>query len=142
MTWLITGAAGYIGARVLEAFTMAGTPAVALDSLVSGDRDFVPVAAPFIHASTLHCGKVTQSQEDHRVSGVVHLAGYKYAGKSVKERLVAYEYNVTGVALLLKAMDRAGLRRIVFVGRRLRNAGRVNLHRGHPHSSRIAIRRN
>jgi len=66
------------------------------------------------------------------VSGVVHLAGYKYAGKSVKERLVAYEYNVTGAALLLKAMDRAGLRRIVFVGRRLRNAGRVNLHRGHP----------
>jgi len=59
MTWLITGAAGYIGARVLEAFTMAGIPAVALDWLVSGHRDFVPVAVPFIPASTLHCDKVT-----------------------------------------------------------------------------------
>jgi hypothetical protein len=27
VTWLITGAAGYIGAGVLEAFTMAGIPA-------------------------------------------------------------------------------------------------------------------
>ena len=57
MTWLITGAAGYIGARVLEAFTMAGIPAAALDSLVSGHRDFVPASVPFIHASILHCDR-------------------------------------------------------------------------------------
>ncbi|SDP43304.1 UDP-glucose 4-epimerase [Arthrobacter sp. ok909] len=114
MTWLITGAAGYIGAHVLEAFTRAGIRAVALDSLVSGHRHFVPASVPFIHASILDCDKVTRALQEHRVSGVVHLAGYKYAGKSVTEPLVAYEHNVTGTALLLKAMDQAGVRRIVF----------------------------
>ena len=39
------------GAHVLETFTRAGLPTVALDSLVSGHRDFVPASIPFIHAS-------------------------------------------------------------------------------------------
>jgi UDP-glucose 4-epimerase len=39
---------------------MAGIPAVAFDTLVSGHRDFVPASVRYIHASILHCDKVTQ----------------------------------------------------------------------------------
>lgn len=114
MTWLITGAAGYIGSHVLETFTAAGIATVAVDSLVSGHRDFVPADIPFVQASILDAETIRRTLTKHHVSGVVHLAGYKYAGQSVKNPLLAYEHNVTGTALLLKAMEQAGVEKIVF----------------------------
>jgi UDP-glucose 4-epimerase len=114
MTWLVTGAAGYIGSHVLEAFTEAGIETVAVDALISGHRDFVPPSIPFLHASILDADTITAAMKHHHITGVVHLAGYKYAGKSVTEPLLAYEHNVTGTALLLQAMEGAGVRKIVF----------------------------
>ena len=52
--------------------------------------------------------------ERHGVQGVVHLAGYKYAGVSVQRPLHTYQQNVTGTATLLAAMEAKGLDRIVF----------------------------
>lgn len=114
MTWLVTGGAGYIGSHVLDAFAQAGVDTVALDSLDSGHREFVPDGVPFIHASILDTDVVQRALVDHKVTGVVHLAGYKYAGESVKHPLLAYEQNVTGTALLLKAMEGVGVGKIVF----------------------------
>jgi len=45
---------------------------------------------------------------------VVHVAGFKYAGVSVTRPLHTYEQNVTATALLLAAMQDAGVNRIVF----------------------------
>ena len=87
---------------------------MALDSLVSGHRAFVPGPIPFVHADVLDTGTVTQALRDHDVSGVVHLAGYKYAGESVRNPLLIYEQNVTGTARLLTAMERVGARNMVF----------------------------
>lgn len=114
MSWLVTGGAGYIGSHVLRAFDEAGIAVVALDSLVSGHREFVPGTIPFVHADVLDTGTVTQALRDHDVSGVVHLAGYKYAGESVRNPLLTYEQNVTGTAHLLTAMERVGVRNMVF----------------------------
>lgn len=113
-TWLVTGAAGYIGAHVLDAFAEADIATVAVDSLISGHRAFIPDSVPFIHASILDTERVATALAEHDVSGVVHLAGYKYAGKSMKEPLVAYEHNVSGTALLLQAMGNVGVNKIVF----------------------------
>lgn len=110
----MTGGAGYIGSHVLRAFDEAGIAVVALDSLVSGHREFVPGTIPFVHADVLDTGTVTQALRDHDVSGVVHLAGYKYAGESVRNPLLTYEQNVTGTAHLLTAMERVGVRNMVF----------------------------
>jgi UDP-glucose 4-epimerase len=48
------------------------------------------------------------------VSGVVHVAGFKYAGVSVQRPLHTYEQNVTATATLLAAMNSAEIDRIVF----------------------------
>jgi len=48
------------------------------------------------------------------VQGVVHLAGFKYAGVSVSRPLHTYQQNVTGTATLLAAMAAKGVDRIVF----------------------------
>jgi UDP-glucose 4-epimerase len=48
------------------------------------------------------------------VNGVVHLAGFKYAGVSVQRPLHTYEQNVTGMQVLLGRMADLGVHNLVF----------------------------
>ncbi|BDO41892.1 UDP-glucose 4-epimerase GalE [Cellulomonas sp. NTE-D12] len=114
MTWLVTGGAGYIGSHVVRAFQSAGVEAVVLDDLSSGHRRFVSDGTPLVVGSVLDTDLVTRTLREHRVQGVVHLAGFKYAGVSVQRPLHTYEQNVTGTAHLLEAMAAADVTAIVF----------------------------
>jgi UDP-glucose 4-epimerase len=114
MTWLVTGGAGYIGAHVVRAFADRGLSAVVLDDLSSGHRGFVPDHVPFVEGSVLDTELVTRTLRRHEVEGVVHVAGFKYAGVSVQRPLHTYEQNVTGTVSVLRAMADAGVDNIVF----------------------------
>jgi len=111
---MVTGGAGYIGSHVVRAFQEVGIPVVVLDDLSSGHAEFVPQGVPFVRGSILDTALVTDALREHRVTGVVHLAGFKYAGVSVQRPLHTYEQNVTGTAHLLAAMAEAEVSRIVF----------------------------
>ncbi|MBO3094453.1 UDP-glucose 4-epimerase GalE [Cellulomonas dongxiuzhuiae] len=119
MTWLVTGGAGYIGAHVVRALLDAARAGderlrpVVLDDLSSGYAAFVPDGVPFVRASVVDTDAVRDALVAHGVTGVVHLAGYKYAGVSVQRPLHTYEQNVTGTAHLLAAMTDAGVDRVV-----------------------------
>src|SRR6476620_6927615 len=114
MTWLVTGGAGYIGSHVVAALRAASLQPVVVDSLSSGHREFVPADVPFVHGNILDAELVARTMVDHAVTGVIHLAGFKYAGVSVQEPLLTYEQNVTGTARLLKAMELTGVDKLVF----------------------------
>jgi len=114
MTWLVTGGAGYIGSHVVRALAAQGLAPVVLDDLSSGHEAFVPAGVPFVRGSILDGELVARTIADHEVTGVIHVAGYKYAGVSVTRPLHTYEQNVTGTAVLLAAMESAGVDRIVF----------------------------
>lgn len=114
MTWLVTGGAGYIGSHVVRAFGKVGLPTVVIDDLSSGHRSFVPDDVPLIEGSILDTALVEQALAEHQVTGVVHLAGFKYAGVSVTRPVHTYEQNVTGTVHLLAAMASQGVEQIVF----------------------------
>lgn len=114
MSWLVTGGAGYIGSHVVRAFEEAGIAVVVVDDLSSGHRDYVPDGVPFVEASILDTAALTEAIQTHDVTGVVHLAGFKYAGVSVQRPLHTYEQNVTGTAHLLEAMVATGVTDLVF----------------------------
>ena len=114
MTWLVTGGAGYIGSHVVAALRAASILPVVIDSLSSGHREFVPEGVPFVHGSILDAELVARTMLDHGVTGVIHLAGFKYAGVSVQEPLLTSEQNVTCTAALLKAMELAEVDKLVF----------------------------
>ncbi|MCU1444900.1 UDP-glucose 4-epimerase GalE [Cryobacterium sp.] len=114
MAWLVTGGAGYIGSHVVRAFLAEGIDVVVLDDLSSGHAEFVPAGVPFVQGTLLDTGLIAKTFAEHSISGVVHVAGFKYAGVSVSRPLHTYEQNVTATALLLAAMQDAGVGRIVF----------------------------
>jgi UDP-glucose 4-epimerase len=114
MTWLVTGGAGYIGAHVVRALIEAGLDTVVVDDLSSGHESFVPEIVPFVRGSILDHNLLVKTFAEHNVTGVIHVAGYKYAGVSVQRPLHTYEQNVTGTAVLLAAMQESGIDRVVF----------------------------
>ncbi|GGR34639.1 UDP-glucose 4-epimerase GalE [Agromyces mediolanus] len=111
---MVTGGAGYIGAHVVRAFQAKGIDVVVLDDLSSGRRGFVADGVDFVHGSILDGALLESVFARHDVRGVVHLAGFKYAGVSVQRPLHTYQQNVTGTATLLAAMEAANVARIVF----------------------------
>jgi len=114
VAWLVTGGAGYIGAHVVRAFRHEGIDVVVVDDLSSGHAEFVPEDVPFYRGTILDGELLERIFAENPVTGVVHVAGFKYAGVSVQRPLHTYEQNVTATAVLLATMQEAGVDAIVF----------------------------
>lgn len=114
MSWLVTGGAGYIGSHVVRALAAAGLTPVVIDDLSSGHADFVPEGVPFVRGTILDRELVERTMRDHGVTGVIHVAGFKYAGVSVQRPLHTYEQNVDATRIVLQAMADAGVQHLVF----------------------------
>jgi UDP-glucose 4-epimerase len=114
MSWLVTGGAGYIGAHVVRALAQAGIAPIVVDDLSSGHSDFVPVDVPFVRGTILDRQLLAAAMREHAVEGVIHVAGFKYAGVSVQRPLHTYEQNVEGTRVVLQAMADAGVANMVF----------------------------
>jgi UDP-glucose 4-epimerase len=114
MTWLVTGGAGYIGAHIVRALSSAGMEPVVIDDLSSGHASFVPVGVRFVEGTILDRELVERTLRDHAVEGVIHVAGFKYAGVSVRRPLHTYAQNVEATRILLEAMQAAHVTNIVF----------------------------
>ncbi|NYG60280.1 UDP-glucose 4-epimerase [Nocardioides daedukensis] len=114
MNWLVTGGAGYIGSHVVRALQRAGLNPVVLDDLSTGFSSFVPAEVPFIETSLCDRERLDRAMRQYRIDGVVHLAGFKYAGVSVSRPVHTYEQNVSAMVTLLGSVRRCGIDKFVF----------------------------
>lgn len=114
MTWLVTGGAGYIGSHVAQALIEDGHPVVVLDDLSSGRKEFVPAGCVLEQGTLLDADFLDQVFARHTIAGVIHLAGFKYAGLSVEWPVHTYSQNVTGTGNLLAAMEKHSVGTLVF----------------------------
>lgn len=117
MTWLVTGGAGYIGAHIARCLKESGRSVAVLDDLSTGVRNFVDPGTRFHEGSILDADvlRTALTETDGTpITGVIHCAGFKYAGESVKRPLHTYTQNVQGTQHLLEVMAEAGVKNIVF----------------------------
>jgi UDP-glucose 4-epimerase len=91
-----------------------GIEAVVIDDLSSGHAEFVSEKTPFVQGTILDTDLVRTTLREHSITGVVHLAGFKYAGVSVEQPLHTFDQNVTGTVSLLRAMQEEGVDKMVF----------------------------
>lgn len=109
---LVTGGAGYIGAHTAKALAFAGHEPVVFDDLSNGHAEAVKWG-PLVVGDVRDGAAVEACIRDHRVDAVIHFAGLIEVGRSMLEPDLFRDHNVNGVAAVLGAMQRCGLRRIV-----------------------------
>jgi len=121
MAILVTGAAGYIGSHTCVELLKAGRDIVSLDNYSNskpetvgrvrelGGRDF-----PAYNVDILDEQGLDEVFSREAISAVIHFAGLKAVGESVRIPLEYYHQNVAGTLSLCRAMVRAGCARMVF----------------------------
>ncbi|MBM1144561.1 MAG: UDP-glucose 4-epimerase GalE [Alcanivorax sp.] len=120
-TILVTGGAGYIGSHTVLRLLEDGHPVVVLDNLSNGSREALRrVEALTGRQVVFEEGDIRDGAlldrlfTEHDVGAVIHFAGLKAVGESVAQPLRYYDCNVVGSLRLLEAMERAGVRTLVF----------------------------
>ena len=110
---LVTGGAGYIGSHTVNLLLQQGYDVTVADNLSRGYRHNVPDG--LLHVFNLQdTDKLTALLREKRCEAVIHFAAYIAVGESMQSPEMYFENNVGGSISLFTAMERAGVRRLVF----------------------------
>lgn len=118
---LITGGAGYIGSHTSIALMQAGYDVVVLDNLSNSQAEVIDRVAAicgrrpvFVQGDVRDVTVLDQLFSSWPISGVMHFAGLKAVGESIGKPLEYYDNNVHGTLQLLAAMQKVGVKQLVF----------------------------
>jgi len=114
-SYLVTGAAGFIGSHIAETLVKQGERVKVLDNFVTGKRENL---APFLDRIELIEGDLRNpadvSKAVEGVEIVFHEGALPSVPKSVEDPVGSNENNITGTLNLLMAARDAGVRRVVY----------------------------
>ena len=118
---LLTGGTGFIGSHTCVELIAAGWTPILFDNLCNSsaavvDRiEAITGSRPaFVQGDLRDRAAVDRAFADFPVEAVIHFAGLKSVGDSVANPIRYYENNVAGTLVLLDAMRRHGVRKLVF----------------------------
>ena len=120
MNILVTGGAGYIGSHTCVALLQAGHEVTVLDNLCNSSavalarvQEIAGKPLTFIHGDIRDPEDLDRALLDG-ADAVIHFAALKAVGESCQQPLAYFDNNIGGTIALLQAMQRAGVRRLVF----------------------------
>ncbi|MBR2620767.1 MAG: UDP-glucose 4-epimerase GalE, partial [Clostridia bacterium] len=114
MSILVLGGAGYIGSHTALELVRAGHDVVIADNLVTGYRKAVPEKARFYEGDLRDFDFLDNLFRTEKIDAVIHFAAYSLVGESVTNPLKYYDNNLYGTKVLLEAMVKNGIDKIVF----------------------------
>lgn len=123
MKILITGGCGYIGSHTCIELLAQGDEVVIVDNLSNSKRSVLPrikqhsptdAVLTFIEADLRDEARLVHIFDTHQPDAVIHFAGLKAVGESVEQALRYYDNNVAGTISLLKAMQNAHVKTLIF----------------------------
>ena len=122
MSILVSGGAGYIGSHTCVELLEAGYDIVAADNLCNSSREalrrveeITGKTVPFVEADLCDPEAVRALFAQHPdITAVVHFAGLKAVGESVRKPLEYYTNNLVSTLNILNVMREYGVKQFVF----------------------------
>jgi UDP-glucose 4-epimerase len=121
MRILVTGGTGYIGSHTVLSLQEAGHDVVVIDNLANSSEESLRRVAEisgkpavFRKVDLVDAAAVEAVFSEEPVDAVIHFAGLKAVGESVREPLNYYYNNLVGTLNLLRAMEKHNVHSIVF----------------------------
>lgn len=121
MNILITGGAGYIGSHTIIELINNGHTVVVVDNLSNSSRESLNLvekitnsSIPFYELDVRDTDGLDKVFTENTIDAVIHFAGLKAVGESVKKPLEYYSNNIDSTLVLLAVMKQHGVKKIVF----------------------------
>ena len=121
MKILVTGGTGYIGSHTAIELLDNGYEVVIVDNLSNSKKEVLDRIKDITGKDvTFYEGNVCDKEllrkifNDNKIEAVIHFAGYKAVGESVKNPLMYYRNNIDSTLSLCEVMNEYNVKNIVF----------------------------
>ncbi|WJH32316.1 UDP-glucose 4-epimerase GalE [Paenibacillus sp. CC-CFT747] len=121
MAILVTGGSGYIGSHTCVELLNAGYDLVVVDNLYNSSlealkrvRELTGKDFSFYLVDLLDEKELDHVFAENRIEAVIHFAGLKAVGESVRLPLWYYHNNLAGTLVLSRVMEKYGVKTMVF----------------------------
>ncbi len=121
MSVLITGGAGYIGSHTCVEMLNAGYDVVVIDNLDNSNSESLERVkkitgkkVKFYKEDVRNKAALQNIFKENNIEAVIHFAGLKAVGESVREPIMYYDNNLISTIALLEVMNEFGVKKIVF----------------------------
>ena len=121
MNVLVTGGAGYIGSHTVVELLDAGYNAIVMDDLSNAKADVIDRIETITGKRPAFYKLDCKDKEglrkvfsENQVDAIIHFAGFKAVGESVKKPLMYYRNNLDSTMSLLEVMEEFGCKKFVF----------------------------
>ena len=121
MNILVTGCTGYIGSHTCVELLNAGYNIIGLDNFSNSKREVLDKIKEiankdikFYEGDLINKELVNRIFDENKIDGVIHFAGYKAVGESVKKPLMYYRNNINSTLTLIEVMQEHNCKNIIF----------------------------
>lgn len=121
MRILVTGGAGYIGSHTVVELLNAGHEVVIVDNLYNSSekaidriQELTQKSVAFYQTDICDLEGLNQVFDAQQIDAVIHFAGLKAVGESVRKPVEYYNNNIAGTLNLIEAMRSHNVKNIIF----------------------------
>jgi UDP-glucose 4-epimerase len=125
-TILLTGGCGFIGSHIAIELLSKNTKTIIVDDFSNSDPSVLQKVKSIVGETafkdlTFYDINITNDIDgldtvfaNHKINAVIHLAGFKAVGESIRDPIKYYDNNLVSTLNLVKAMKKTGCQRLVF----------------------------
>lgn len=114
MSILVCGGAGYIGSHAVHQLVAKNEDVVIVDNLQTGHRGAINTKAKFYEGDIRDAAVLDKIFTENKIEAVIHFAANSLVGESMEKPLKYFNNNVYGMQVLLEAMVRHKVDKIIF----------------------------
>ena len=121
MKVLVTGGCGYIGSHTCVELLENGYDVIVIDNLSNSKKDVIDKIEKITDKKIAFYEGDVQDKillekifSGNEIAAVIHFAGYKAVGESVKKPLMYYRNNIDSTLTLLETMNKYNVKNLVF----------------------------